>query len=940
MAIIKKNDIFEQEVFKAYDEIIKKQNTLIEQEKELLKVSKKRQTEFQKIAKTSDGPEAKKLVKVNNELIKNNKDLTALQKERIKVNNQLKVTQAKLLSSREKNTKVLAKGRVQLQKRNKLLKQVAREELGLVDATEKLTKARNEAQRALKNNIILYGENSRQAKQAKKEFQALEKQFQRVNTAANDGRPNVGRYGLALKGVGQQLLGAAGIIGGVDLLVSGFQNFAQTAREVNELTRKIGTNFGLAKDEAKAMASNVRAIASTFDEDYNQILQAATAVSKEFGITGQQATGLIEEGFLKGSNNSGEFLDILREYPVQLKSIGLNASESFAIINQQVTKGVYSDKGIDALKEAGIRLRENNKAVQESLQVFNEDTQAQIKNAVARGDVFKATQLISEGLQDNSLTAQQVQEVISNVFGGAGEDAQSFIFALNDIDLSLQDVKIQASEVQLANLELSKSWNNFVSGVEDGSGIISRAWAGLLRGISNILGEITNLNKGINAYTQAQKDAVGATQVIERSVAKLDKTLSSIESKEERISVATEKRTFLQKKLAEENQKLNAVIESGHANAERITRVRIDLIQAQIDKTNEFIPVQASSSNKIDENSAIREKNSRVIKDQNDNLLKQIQIQQNIKSLQDRGIAETDKGEEDFLKIQESAQRELDAEIAFENKKAEEILEIQDKLAEDQLALDKALFDARAELQEDFLNATSSLAKDIIDADAQQKIDAANAEAEAEKDILRQQLEDGVITEEEFRQKTAEADKKAKREGAKAEKRSAIYKIGVDTAAAVVKALGSAAPPFNFINAGLVAAQGAIQAALVAAKPLPAFSKGTESVPLGNNKKGKDTILARVDEGERIIPKLINNKIPSNVTNDMVPELINRGLNFDMPKEISKSQRDGLLATLLMQGNKKSDEMITALMNLSSIKDFGSYIMEIKGSGQIFRYNK
>ena len=38
------------------------------------------------------------------------------------------------------------------------------------------------------------------------------------------------------------------------------------------------------------------------------------------------------------------------------------------------------------------------------------------------------------------------------------------------------------------------------------------------------------------------------------------------------------------------------------------------------------------------------------------------------------------------------------------------------------------------------------------------------------------------------------------------------------------------------------------------------YFKGVERVPLGNNPKGKDTVHAMVNEGERIIPTETNEK--------------------------------------------------------------------------------
>jgi hypothetical protein len=81
----------------------------------------------------------------------------------------------------------------------------------------------------------------------------------------------------------------------------------------------------------------------------------------------------------------------------------------------------------------------------------------------------------------------------------------------------------------------------------------------------------------------------------------------------------------------------------------------------------------------------------------------------------------------------------------------------------------------------------------------------------------------------------AEFDKKAaviKTKQAKAEKLQALFNIAVNTAVSATKAAASLPPPLNVPLIAMAIAQGLIQAALVAAQPIPKFAKGTESAPI------------------------------------------------------------------------------------------------------------
>jgi hypothetical protein len=93
----------------------------------------------------------------------------------------------------------------------------------------------------------------------------------------------------------------------------------------------------------------------------------------------------------------------------------------------------------------------------------------------------------------------------------------------------------------------------------------------------------------------------------------------------------------------------------------------------------------------------------------------------------------------------------------------------------------------------------------------------------AEEAAARKERADAEIAQQE------EVDKqkrKLARDQAISDKAFGLFSVGVNTAVAVAKALTAAIPPFNFILAAIVAAAGVAQAAIIAAKPLPALAAG------------------------------------------------------------------------------------------------------------------
>ena len=359
-----------------------------------------------------------------------------------------------------------------------LTKKIYKEE----DAIQKLEKTKLKASKKAKKEI------NDEIKGRKKIIAQLKKQTIQQKKLDNKGKPSFTdkiSNGVADKLSGGKLssglssvaaMGPAGLATGYyGAIVSLGLAYDGLVKKTDEVNTAIRSTFDVTGDRLDDLAVNIKTTADTFHVEYDDIIISANTLAKEMGISVEKANDLIETGFSKGANASGEFLDILKEYPAQLKSVGLNADESVALITQQVKTGVYSDKGIDAIKEAGLRLKENNKTTQDTLKLLDETTQKEVKDAIAKGDTFKAIQLISKKLKDTNLTAKQSQKIISNIFGGAGEDAgKRYLTSLSDINLNLNELKDTTSEYTKNQMELTRSWYEFIQ-IFAGDGILQDA---------------------------------------------------------------------------------------------------------------------------------------------------------------------------------------------------------------------------------------------------------------------------------------------------------------------------------------------------------------------------------------------------------------------------------------------------------------------------------
>lgn len=139
---------------------------------------------------------------------------------------------------------------------------------------------------------------------------------------------------------------------------------------------------------------------------------------------------------------------------------------------------------------------------------------------------------------------------------------------------------------------------------------------------------------------------------------------------------------------------------------------------------------------------------------------------------------------------------------------------------------------------------------------------AINAKRQADLD---KRLKQGTISEKQYAKQVAEI----KRKQAIAEKEAAAFNIIINTAIALSKVAAQTGILAPILGAA-IATLGAVELATVLAQPIPAFAKGTEKVEGGT--PGKDSVLAWLMPGERIVPTEINKQL-GGIKNEDLPKL-------------------------------------------------------------------
>lgn len=238
-------------------------------------------------------------------------------------------------------------------------------------------------------------------------------------------------------------------VAGVGMAFKWFYDYNKGLMEATRLTQQF---TGLTGDEMKSVRNEVLAVSNTFGLEFTETMQSANTMSKAFGISVSESLKIMQDGLVSGANANGEFLDTIKEYPRYFKEAGLSAEEMVAISTQATKEGIFSDKGVDTIKEGNLRLREMTTATAAALDGIGISSK-QVQKDLQDGSktTFQVMQEVANKLKELPQSSAAVGSAIANIFGGPGEDAGlAYIEMLGDIELDMDKVKAKSGDIAKA----------------------------------------------------------------------------------------------------------------------------------------------------------------------------------------------------------------------------------------------------------------------------------------------------------------------------------------------------------------------------------------------------------------------------------------------------------------------------------------------------------
>lgn len=247
------------------------------------------------------------------------------------------------------------------------------------------------------------------------------------------------------------LAGVAGAVGAFKW----FYDYNNGIKEATKLTMEF-TEMGL--EDAKAFRDEIQGVADVFNQGFKPTLQAVDTLVANFGISWKEALEVVKDGFVAGADLSGDFLSKLQQYSPYFQEAGMSASQFVAIVTQ-TRSGIFTDKGLEAIKMANTRIREmgtDTAKVLDELGISSEQVEKDLQTGAKT--TFDVLQEVSNKLSELPDNAQIVGETLKQVFGKKGADAGlALVRSLKDINTNLDEVKSKTGELGKLNEELIDS---------------------------------------------------------------------------------------------------------------------------------------------------------------------------------------------------------------------------------------------------------------------------------------------------------------------------------------------------------------------------------------------------------------------------------------------------------------------------------------------------
>ena len=265
--------------------------------------------------------------------------------------------------------------------------------------------------------------------EAKNELAEVEGEMKGASAAGVDFNSVLSSLGQRF-GINSELMGAltsgtlattAAVTAGAAAVAAATKMWADYNDELNRQTNVTTVTTGLKGDDADNLTIGVRALANTYDVDFREAINAANTLIQQFGMSGEQALSLLQDG-MQGmiAGDGGKLLSMIQQYAPSFRDAGISASQLVAII-QNSEGGIFTDQNMNAIVMGIRNIRLMTKQTSDALAklgIDGEDMSRKLEDGSMT--IFEALRQVSGAIDNVGSGSQAAGEVMQSVFGRQG----------------------------------------------------------------------------------------------------------------------------------------------------------------------------------------------------------------------------------------------------------------------------------------------------------------------------------------------------------------------------------------------------------------------------------------------------------------------------------------------------------------------------------------
>lgn len=148
--------------------------------------------------------------------------------------------------------------------------------------------------------------------------------------------------------------------------------------------------------ELEEVTKNAIGLRDTFEFDVSESMRAVNSLTKQFGISSEEAFDLLGKGAQEGLNANGDMMDLFWEYSVQFKELGFSAEEMYNTFKIGAENGAFSmDILGDGIKETNILSKDGSDKSADAFTALGLNAKKMTADFAAGGEKAKAAWLVT-----------------------------------------------------------------------------------------------------------------------------------------------------------------------------------------------------------------------------------------------------------------------------------------------------------------------------------------------------------------------------------------------------------------------------------------------------------------------------------------------------------------------------------------------------------------